>query len=131
MMAGCAREPAGPTVILISIDGFRSDYVDLAQPPHLDRLIANGVRAELMEPVYPANTFPNHYTIVTGLYPENHGIVDNNFYDPELEAEFGFKNPATFSESRFWQGEGEPLWVTVERQGGISAAVFGAVPTSR
>ena len=124
LLAGCVAEPIEPTVILISIDGFRFDYLDLADTPSLDRLIATGVRAESMEPVYPANTFPNHYAIVTGLYPKNHGIVDNTFYDPELDAEFGFGNPATFSESRFWQGEGEPLWVTVERQGGISAAMF-------
>ena len=51
-------------------------------------------------------------------------MVDNNFYDPELDAEFGFRNPATFSEDRFWQGDAEPIWVTVEKQGGISAAMF-------
>ena len=79
MLVGCAAEPIEPTVILISIDGFRPDYFEIAETPHLDRLIANGVRAESLEPVYPANTFPNHYTIVTGLFPENHGIVGNFF----------------------------------------------------
>ena len=70
-----------PTVILISIDGMRADYLDRYQPPTLSRLAASGVRAKWMVPSFPTKTFPNHYTVATGLYPANHGIVENNVYD--------------------------------------------------
>ena len=67
-----------PTVILISLDGFRYDYLDKYHPPELNRLADDGVRAKWMIPSYPTKTFPNHYTIVTGLYPEHNGIVENH-----------------------------------------------------
>lgn len=121
LLSSCATPPE-PVVILISIDGFRWDYFDVAETPSLDRLIDAGVKAKSLKPVFPTSTFPNHYTIVTGLYPENHGIVDGVLYDPEFDAEFGFRAPDTFSDGRWW--EGEPLWVTVERQGKVSAAMF-------
>jgi len=70
-----------PTLILISLDGFRYDYLDKYQPPALNALAKNGVRAKWMIPSFPTKTFPNHYTIATGLYPQNHGIVENNVYD--------------------------------------------------
>src|SRR5438045_9729616 len=70
-----------PTVILISLDGFRWDYLDKFNPPTLNKLAKEGVRAKWMIPSFPTKTFPNHYTIATGLYPAHHGIVENNFYD--------------------------------------------------
>ena len=70
-----------PTVILISLDGFRYDYLDKYRPPTLNKLAKEGVRAKWMIPSFPTKTFPNHYTMVTGLYPEHHGIVENNVYD--------------------------------------------------
>lgn len=79
-----AQRPIGdlkPTVILISLDGFRYDYLDKYTPPMLNALAKKGVRAKWMIPSFPTKTFPNHYTIVTGLYPQNHGIVENNVYD--------------------------------------------------
>src|SRR5436190_21981965 len=81
---GVAQKPIKdlkPTVILISLDGFRYDYLDKYQPPTLNALAKDGVRAKWMIPSFPTKTFPNHYTIATGLYPEHHGIVDNNVYD--------------------------------------------------
>ncbi len=74
-----------PYLILISIDGFRWDYQDLFETPALDRLAARGVRAESLQPVFPTLTFPNHYSIATGLYPANHGIVANDFPDPDSD----------------------------------------------
>ncbi len=111
-----------PTVILISIDGFRHDYLDKATAPNLQRLAQNGVRAQGMIPAFPSKTFPNHYTIVTGLYPEHHGIVSNTMYDPELDARFRIADRAAVEDSRWWGGE--PLWVTAQQQGRISATYF-------
>src|SRR5688500_13875783 len=67
-----------PTVILIALDGFRYDYIEKFQTPNLHRLAKQGVRAKWLIPSFPTKTFPNHYTVVTGLYPENHGIVENS-----------------------------------------------------
>src|SRR5262249_31750828 len=77
-----------PTVILISIDGFHPDYLNKYPAPTLGMLVRQGVRARWMTPVYPSLTFPNHYSIVTGLYPDRHGIVGNNIYDPEFKQTF-------------------------------------------
>src|SRR5512142_3213458 len=76
-----------PTVVLVSLDGFRYDYPEKARTPNLQRLIREGVRSELI-PIFPTQTFPNHYSIVTGMYAENHGVVGNNMYDPEFQAYF-------------------------------------------
>ena len=111
-----------PTVILISLDGFRPDYVDRYEAPTLRRLAAEGVRAEGMMPSFPSKTFPNHYTVVTGLYPENHGIVANTMYDPEFDASFSMGNREAVRDGRWWGGE--PIWVTLEQQGQKSAPFF-------
>ena len=73
---------AKPYVILISFDGFRADYLDRFDLPNFQRALRKGVRARTMTPVFPSLTFPNHYSLVTGLHPERHGIVANIFYDP-------------------------------------------------
>ena len=77
-----------PTVLLISLDGFRWDYRSKADTPNLDFLAENGVSSESFIPVFPSKTFPNHLSIVTGYYPENHGIISNNMYDPEWDEEY-------------------------------------------
>src|SRR6266404_5833669 len=94
-----------PTVILISLDGFRYDYLDQYQPANLNSLAATGVRARWMIPSFPSKTFPNHYTIATGLYPENHGIVENNIYDPLFKAVFRLSDRREVENSRWWLGE--------------------------
>jgi predicted AlkP superfamily pyrophosphatase or phosphodiesterase len=111
-----------PTVILISIDGCRWDYPEKANATHLLQLGKEGVRAEWMIPSFPTKTFPNHYTIVTGLYPGHHGIVSNNFYDREWKESFfamgDSKNKnekAGIDQTKFWGGE--PIWVTAEKAG--------------
>ena len=104
-----------PTVILVSLDGFRWDYLERAETPVLDRIAAEGIRADALLPVFPTKTFPNHYTIATGLYPEHHGIVDNSFYDPARDAWFSMSDAATVLDGSWWGGE--PIWVTAGRQG--------------
>ena len=131
LLVGCAGSMGGggsgdppaarATVVLVSLDGFRYDYLDLYPSPNLHRIIAGGVRAPLV-PVFLTKTFPNHYSIVTGLYPPNHGIVDNTMYDPVFDAVFRITDTIEVPASRWWGGE--PLWVTAEKQGQVSAAFF-------
>ncbi|MFQ5703764.1 MAG: ectonucleotide pyrophosphatase/phosphodiesterase [Gemmatimonadales bacterium] len=111
-----------PTVILVSLDGFRWDFMGRADTPNLDRLVANGVRAERLVPVFPSLTFPNHYSIVTGLYAEHHGIVSNTMYDPDMHARFRISDQKAVSDGRWWGGE--PLWVTAQKQGQVAASFF-------
>ena len=111
-----------PTVILISLDGFRYDYLDLYRPANLNSLAAGGVRARWMVPSFPSKTFPNHYTIATGLYPQDHGIVENNIYDPLFKAVFTLSDRREVENGRWWLGE--PIWVTAEKQGQKAASVF-------
>lgn len=109
-----------PTVILISLDGFRYDYLDKFSPKNLNMLAKNGVRAKWLIPAFPTKTFPNHYTIATGLYPENHGIIENNIYD--FGAVFTLDKRSEVQNPRWWLGE--PIWVTAEKQGQIAASYF-------
>ena len=109
-----------PTVILISLDGFRADYADKFQTPNLLKLAKNGVRAKWMIPSFPSKTFPNHYAIATGLYPAHHGIVENNVYD--FGAIFKIDNREQVQNPRWWLGE--PIWVTAEKQHQIAASYF-------
>ncbi len=111
-----------PTVILISLDGFRWDFLGRAETPNLDRLVERGVRAERLVPVFPSLTFPNHYSIVTGLHPENHGVVSNTMYDPVMDARFRIGDRDAVTDGRWWGGE--PLWVTAQKQGQIAASFF-------
>ena len=108
------------TVILISLDGFRYDYVDKYEPPTIKKLATEGVRAKWMIPSFPTKTFPNHYTVATGLYPQNHGIVDNYVYD--FGEIFSMSKRKEVEDPRWWWGE--PIWVTAEKQGQIAASYF-------
>lgn len=109
-----------PTVILISLDGFRWDYLDKYRPPTLVSLAKSGVRAKWMIPSFPTKTFPNHYSIVTGLFPQNHGIVENNVYD--FGEVFTMSKRDEVQNPRWWGGE--PIWVTAEKQGQRTASYF-------
>ncbi len=111
-----------PTLILISIDGFRYDYLKKYAPPNLKHLAQNGVRARWMIPSFPSKTFPNHYAIVTGLYPQNNGIVENNIYDREHDIVFTMHNREEVRKSDWWLGE--PIWITAEKQGQKAAPLF-------
>lgn len=109
-----------PTVILISLDGFRWDYLDKFKPQAIGKLAKNGVRAKWMIPSFPTKTFPNHYTVATGLYPQNHGIVENNVYD--FAEIFTMSKRKEVENPRWWWGE--PIWVTAEKQGQIAGSYF-------
>ena len=109
------------TVILISVDGLGADYLSPEDTPNILALADQGVRAKYLEPVFPSKTFPNHYSMITGLYPANHGIINNSMYDPELGT-FRLSDREVLSKSQWWGGE--PLWVTVEKQGRTSATYF-------
>lgn len=117
-----AQKELRPTVILISLDGFRSDYLEKYAPPNLKALARAGVQAKWMTPSFPSKTFPNHYTIATGLYPQHHGIVENSVFDKSFNAVFGMGNRKEVQNGRWWLGE--PIWITAEKQGQKSAPFF-------
>jgi predicted AlkP superfamily pyrophosphatase or phosphodiesterase len=114
--------PGRAILILISVDGFRADYFDRIHPPALSKLAADGVRADGLIPQFPSKTFPNHYTIVTGLTLAHHGIISNNIRDAAIPGEFTLSNRDVQSDPRWWGGE--PIWNTAERQGRKTAAMF-------
>jgi predicted AlkP superfamily pyrophosphatase or phosphodiesterase len=122
LLAGAARQSDRPILILISLDGWRWDYLDRAQAPNLRKLADAGVRAEGLIPAFPSKTFPNHYTIVTGLSPEHHGIVSNTMVDRTIGPERFTMQSATAKDARWWGGE--PLWVTAIRQGRRASVLF-------
>jgi predicted AlkP superfamily pyrophosphatase or phosphodiesterase len=114
--------PAPPTVIVLSLDGWRWDYHTKATLPAVRRLIDGGVRAEGLIPGFPSKTFPNHYSIVTGLYPGHHGVIGNSMVDPAIDGRFTLANREQVGNAAWWGGE--PLWVTVLRQGRRASALF-------
>ncbi|HTM70533.1 MAG TPA: ectonucleotide pyrophosphatase/phosphodiesterase, partial [Luteimonas sp.] len=134
-LGGCATGPVpgslppattpapalAPAVLLVSIDGLRADVIGSGVMPTLDALATHGVHADWMNPSYPSLTFPNHYTLVTGLRPDHHGIVNNTMRDPVLGA-FSLSNRAAVEDARWWGGT--PLWVTLQAHGGHAATMF-------
>jgi predicted AlkP superfamily pyrophosphatase or phosphodiesterase len=117
-----ATQLSKPYVILISADGFRYDYAEKYNAANLLRLRSSGVKAKSMIPVYPSVTFPNHYSIATGLYPAHHGLVYNQFYDRSRKAGYSIGNRKTVEDGT-WYG-GTPLWVLAEQQGMLSASYY-------
>jgi predicted AlkP superfamily pyrophosphatase or phosphodiesterase len=111
-----------PYVVLISFDGMRWDYLDRFHPPNLRRVMRAGVHAEGLVPVFPSKTFPNHYSIVTGLYAENHGIVANSFYDPVRGQSYALGDQKAVTDGSWYRGD--PIWVTAETQGMVAACFF-------
>jgi len=107
---------------MISFDGFRSDYLDWYDTPNMDNFISKGVRAEGLIPVFVSKTFPNHYSIATGLYAENHGLIGNHFYDPLLDDEYSLSDRSKVEDPKFY--EGEPIWVTAEKNNIQTASYF-------
>uniref|UniRef100_A0A4X1V681 Alkaline phosphodiesterase I n=1 Tax=Sus scrofa TaxID=9823 RepID=A0A4X1V681_PIG len=118
--------PAGfekPPVLLFSLDGFRAEYLHTwgGLLPVISKLKTCGTYTKNMRPVYPTKTFPNHYSIVTGLYPESHGIIDNKMYDPKMNANFALKTKEKFNPEWY---KGEPIWLTAKYQGVKSGTFF-------
>lgn len=120
LMSGMVSALAKKTTIVISCDGFRWDYSEMYDTPFLDLMARQGVKGELV-PSFPSKTFPNHYTLATGLRPEHHGIIANSFLNRATGARFSLSNPKTKYDARFYHGE--PLWLTAQRQG-LHTAVF-------
>ena len=141
LLRGLAAQPLNaptqrhkPYVLLIGLDGFRFDYAERYGAKNLLALRARGASAGALIPSYPSLTFPNFYTLATGLSPERHGIVGNRFWDPERKQEFYFRNDQSDGS---WYG-GTPIWVLAEQQGmrtaayfwpGTSAPIQGTLPT--
>ena len=121
-LAGSEQERPAP-LLLISIDGFRYDYFDLADTPALDRLVSGGLKADSLHHVFPTKTFPTHYTMVTGRHPGTHGVVANSMWDPIRDQRFSLGNRDAVGDG-YWYQDGEPIWVTAERQGLTSATFF-------
>uniref|UniRef100_A0AAQ4QK19 SMB domain-containing protein n=1 Tax=Gasterosteus aculeatus aculeatus TaxID=481459 RepID=A0AAQ4QK19_GASAC len=121
-----AECPAGfirPPLIMLSVDGFRASYLKKGNSviPNMHKLRECGTSAPYMRPVYPSKTFPNLYTLVTGLYPESHGIVGNTMYDPVFNATFSLRTREKLNH-RWWGGQ--PIWITAEEQGVKAASFF-------
>ncbi|TPG35370.1 ectonucleotide pyrophosphatase/phosphodiesterase [Flavobacterium pectinovorum] len=108
-------------VVLVSMDGFRWDYAKHFDLKNLKQIAKEGVHAKSMRPSYPSKTFPNHYSIVTGLYPDHHGIINNAFYDSALDKYFSLSTDSK-NDSRFYGGN--PIWNVAEQQGVKSASFF-------
>lgn len=114
--------PIDSYVIMVSFDAFRWDYMDLYETPNFDSMVASGVKAKSLIPSFPTKTFPNHYTLATGLYPDHHGIINNSFYAEDLGGIYRMGdrtmvgNPSAYA--------GEPIWLTAEKQGLKSACYF-------
>jgi predicted AlkP superfamily pyrophosphatase or phosphodiesterase len=111
-----------PPLIIISLDGYRADYLNRGHSPLLALLAADGVHAKGLRPVFPSLTYPNHYTLVTGLYPDQHGMVNNTMRDPVLGS-FSPPNRAANTDGRWWD-QAEPIWITAEKQGLRTASFF-------
>lgn len=135
--AGCATHPAAPTaamkvqqakaaatspLLLISIDGYRADYIDRGLSPALQQLAATGVHADSMQPSFPSLTFPNHYAIVTGMVPDHNGMVNNTMVDAEL-GKFSLSDRKAVSNGLWWD-QATPLWVTADANGMRTATMF-------
>lgn len=115
------KNNSSPYVVLISIDGFRHDYIKKYQPPFLSEIEKKGFRAKSLEPIFPSKTFPNHYSLITGLYSDQHKLVANRFYDPERKEAYLLGKPTTSDGT--WYG-GEPLWTSIKKQGLLTASYF-------
>ena len=135
-LTGC-KEPSKQRVLLVSLDGFRWDYRDRFDTPTLDALAASGVSAAKLRPAFPSKTFPNHFTLVTGLVPDHHGIVSNSMRDPRRPgSQFTMSNRTAVVDPAWW--EAEPIWTQLEKQGrktapllwpGSEAPIGGVMPS--
>ena len=123
-VTGCSSvrsERETPYVVMVSLDAFRWDYDSIYGTPVLDDIADKGVMAVRLIPSFPTKTFPNHYSIATGLYPDHHGLVNNSFYAPDLDLVYRIGDRAMVSNGAFYGGE--PVWITA-RKAGLKTASF-------
>ncbi len=135
--ANAPAQRSKPYVVLVSLDGFRYDYAKRYGASHLLAIASRGATAPTgMIPVFPSLTFPNHYSLATGLYPEHHGIVANTFYDPARGRTYSLADSTSVTDGSWYSGT--PLWVLAEQHGmraacffwpGSEAAIQGVRPT--
>ncbi len=122
LLTGCSQsEQKAEYVVVLSLDGFRSDYPDRAYTPTLDSLAAVGVKSTF-RPSFPSVTFSNHYSMATGLHPDHHGLINNFFYAPDLDLIYRLGDNRAVLNPDFYGGE--PIWNTAEKQGVMSASFF-------
>jgi predicted AlkP superfamily pyrophosphatase or phosphodiesterase len=119
---GFGQSKSTPYVLLISFDGFRFDYAEKFDAPNFKSLMKSGSYAEGLIPSFPSKTLPNHYSIVTGLYPGKHGLVDNSFFDPDRNEFFEMRNRDRVTDPYYYSGT--PLWKLARSQGIKSASMF-------
>jgi ectonucleotide pyrophosphatase/phosphodiesterase family member 5 len=112
-----------PLTLLISIDGFKPEYLQPESAPKLYQLAQQGASSKGMLSVFPSYTFPNHYSIVTGLYPDHHGIVNNSMRDPHIPEPFRLSSKSAVANSAWWE-EGTPIWVSAQKKGLITSTLF-------
>lgn len=120
-----------PLLLIVGMDAFRWDFIDKAQTPNFDDIIDDGLRAKHVVNVFPTKSAPNWYTIVSGLYPESHGVVNNHVYDPKIDPHQEVFVDARFDDPAMWDAA-EPIWITNQRQGGQSGVInfpFGMTVT--
>lgn len=117
-----AAADSKPYVLLISFDGFRWDFTEKGLTPNLNEMAGRGVKALSLRPVFPSKTFPNHLSIITGLYPENHGIIMNHFLDPFSGKRYRLGDSTVVQDPKWYNGEA--LWETAQRQGVTCASYF-------
>ena len=109
-------------VILISLDGYRWDYTQRFNPPNISKFIGEGVQAESMIPCFPSKTFPNHYSVATGMYPNNHGLLDNAYYNKEKKQQYKTSNREVVEDGSWY--DGTPIWVLAAKSEMVTASFF-------
>jgi len=122
ILGSCSGTSDETYLVVLSVDGFRWDYPDKTNTPALDSIARVGTKAQGMIPVFPSKTFPNHYTMATGLYPDHHGLVNNTFLDPETGAIYRISDSSTRNNPYFYGGE--PIWLTASKAGMKTASFF-------
>jgi predicted AlkP superfamily pyrophosphatase or phosphodiesterase len=124
LLISCAngnKKAGGNYTIIVSLDGFRWDYPMLHGTPNLDEMSRRGVSA-VMRPSYPSSTFPNHYTMVTGLVPDHHGIINNSFRDVKNNRQYSIGDSLARYNPDYYKGE--PIWITAQRQGVVAGSLY-------
>jgi len=119
-LCSCSQHKTNYTVI-VSLDAFRWDLPDMYSMPFIDSMASAGVKAR-MEPSFPASTFPNHYTLATGLVPDHNGIVNNNFWNPKTQHSYSLRDSASRYSPDYYLGE--PVWATAQSQGEKAGVIY-------
>lgn len=120
-LTACKPQQQERYVVVLSMDGFRNEYIERANTPTLDSIAKTGVRSSFI-PCFPSITFPNHYSMATGLYPDHHGLVSNSFYADDLDSIYRIGDRNAVENPAFYKGE--PIWITAEKQNIRTASFY-------